>query len=212
MIYQIGEILEPIAGLGALILILIGLMWMIFGFYEGKRRGSFKERKVKDWDYKITKFLKILTFLGFFVGILAVIVGIVGIIYKVPPAPLFSGANYFTSILLIILGILTFLKPANDLPISSMLGLLIATIVTIIIIIIIPPKLYETIDVWGLRIVLVIIFIIVFSVVAIFVKFYSKALMTISKGISWPPIAIILAIFCFIQGFLLFYGYSIIPL
>ena len=212
MIYQIGEILEPVARLGALFVILIGVMWIIFGLYEGKRRGSLKERKVEDWDYKITKLLKVLTFLGFIVGFLAIVVGIAGLVNQVPPSPALEGRSYFTSILLIVLGILTFIKPANDLPLSSMIGLLIATVLTVIVIILIPSKVYQTIEVWGLQVVLVIIFVILFAVIGILAKFYSKMLMNISKWISWPPIAIILALLCFIQGFLLFYGLSIIPI
>ena len=57
------NILEPLAGYAALFIVFLGLTWLIYGLYERKRRGSFKERKVKDWDYKITKFLKVLTFL-----------------------------------------------------------------------------------------------------------------------------------------------------
>ena len=190
-------------------------MWIIFGLYEGKRRGSLKERKVKDWDFKITKLLKVLTFLGFIVGFLAIIVGIAGLINQVPPSPALEGRSYFTSILLIVLGILTFLKPANDLPLSSMIGLLVATILTIVVIFLIPStlsKLYYTVEVLELQVILVIVFLVIFSLVAISAKYYSKLLMQISKVISWPPIAIVIAVLCFIQGFLLFYGYSIIPI
>ena len=212
MIYQIGEILEPVAKLGALFVILLGVMWIIFGLYEGKRRGSLKERKVEDWDFKITKVLKVLTFLGFIVGFLAIVVGIAGLVNQVPPSPALEGRSYFTSILLIILGVFTFIKPANDLPLSSIIGLLVATVLTIVVIILIPSKVYQTIEVWGLQIVLVIIFVIIFAVVGVLAKFYSKILMNISKWISWPPIAIIIALLCFTQGFLLFYGLSIIPI
>jgi len=212
LIYQIGEILEPVAKLGALFVILLGVMWIIFGLYEGKRRGSLKERKVEDWDFKITKVLKVLTFLGFIVGFLAIVVGIAGLVNQVPPSPALEGRSYFTSILLIVLGVFTFIKPANDLPLSSIIGLLVATVLTIVVIILIPSKVYQTIEVWGLQILLVIIFVIIFAVVGVLAKFYSKILMQISKGISWPPIAIVLALLCFIQGFLLFYGLSIIPI
>jgi len=212
LIYQIGELLEPIAKLGALFVIIVGVMWMIFGIYEGKRRGSFKERKVKDWDYKITKLLKVFTYLGFIVGFIAIVVGIAGLINQVPPSPALTGRSYFTSILLIVLGVFTFVKPANDLPIPSLISLLVATVLTVVVIILIPSKIYQTIEVWGLQVVLVIIFIILFAIIGVLAKFYSKILMNISKGISWPPIAIVIALLCFIQGFLLFYGYSIIPI
>ncbi|MFX0037359.1 MAG: hypothetical protein ACFE9I_17190, partial [Candidatus Hermodarchaeota archaeon] len=49
----------------------------------------------------------------------------------------------------------------------------------------------------------IILFIIIFAVVAILVKFYIGGLMGVSKVVSWPPFAFIVAIVCLIQGFLL---------
>jgi hypothetical protein len=53
------------------------------------------------------------------------------------------------------------------------------------------------------KVFLVILFIVVFAVVALTIKFYIGGLMKISKGLSWPPIALIIAVFCLLQGFLL---------
>jgi len=44
---------------------------------------------------------------------------------------------------------------------------------------------------------------VVFAIVALTVKFYIGSLMAISKAISWPPLAFIIAVFCLLQGFLL---------
>ncbi|MFX1273769.1 MAG: hypothetical protein ACFFBP_11985 [Promethearchaeota archaeon] len=217
MILQIGAVLGPLAGYGALFVIILGIIWLIYGIYEAKRRGSFKERKVKDWDYKITVFLKILTFLGFFVGLICIVIGISGLYYKVPPSIAYyittgNDVSYFTSILLIVLGILAFLKPMNDLPIASMIALGAAAIVTFIVYLIIPLEVIQTAEIWGVEIIIIIIFIIIFCLTAVIVKFYAGALMGISKVISWPPLAIIVSVLCFIQGFLLLVsGISIIP-
>ena len=210
-------LLAPLARAAAFFLIILGIMWMIYGIYEGKRRGSFKERKVKDWDYKITMFLKALTYLGFLVGIVGIITGVAGITLDEPPSLAYSttvgaSVNYFTSICLIIIGIFTFLKPANDMPIATIIALLAGAAVVIILSIIIPPKVSQILDVFvNAKIVFLVIFIIIFSITAVIVKFYSEGLMKLSKGISWPPLAIIISIFCFIQGFLLLVsGVSII--
>ncbi|MFX1326394.1 MAG: hypothetical protein ACFE8N_15700, partial [Promethearchaeota archaeon] len=120
--------------------------------------------------------------------------------------------NLFTAILLIIFGILTFVKPANDLPLSSLIGVLAASLVVIVLAFAIPQTVIDLIAALvDPRIVLAVIFIIVFALVALTAKFYTQAFMTISKALSWPPLAVIFAIFCFIQGVLvLVLGISIL--
>lgn len=205
-------LLAPLASYAAFILVILGVMWLIYGVYEGKRRGSFKERKVKDWDYKITMFLKVLTYLGFLVGIVALLAGVAGITLNQAPSVAYAASvndsvNYFTSIILIIIGIFTFLKPANDMPIATIVALLAGSALVAVLSIIIPPKAYQLLDVFvNAKVVFLVIFIIVFSLTAVIVKFYSDGLMKLSKAISYPPLAIILSIFCFLQGFLLLAG------
>ena len=77
---------EGLSKLGAYFMLFLGIIWVIYGVYETKRRGSFKKRKTEDWDFKITKFLKILTYIGFFVGILALVAGIGALMYNEPPS------------------------------------------------------------------------------------------------------------------------------
>ncbi len=212
--------LAPLAGFAAFFLVILGVMWLIYGTFEGKRRGSFKEREVKDWDYKITKFLQVLTYLGFIVGIMGIITGVAGIMLNEPPSLAYAGynnsVNYFTSILLIIIGIFTFLKPANDMPIATIIALLAGFAVVIVLAILMPvsSKFGQVIDVFiSAKVVFIVIFIIVFSFTAILVKFYSTGIMSLSKAISWPPFCFIIAIFCLLQGFALaFGGVSIIPI
>jgi len=50
---------------------------------------------------------------------------------------------------------------------------------------------------------LIVIFLIIFAITAITVKFYTAIFMGISKIISWPPFAFIAAVFCFVQGIML---------
>jgi hypothetical protein len=188
-------------------MLVLGIMWIIYAAYETKRRKSFKKRKVEDWDFDITKFLKGLTYIGFIVGLLSLMCGMAGLIFNVPPSHAFppgAGRSWFSGIILIIFGILTFVKPANDLPLASIIGVLAASVVVIILALAVPQKVEDLIAVFvNPKIVLLIVFIIVFAIVALTAKFYTKAFMTISKAISWPPLAVIFAVFCFIQGFLL---------
>ncbi len=198
-----------VAKLGAFFLLLLGVIWILYGVYEGRRRGSFKKRKTEDWDYKITKFLKALTYIGFIIGVLAMISGVGSLMLNEPPSVAYSATiahrrNLFTCIVLILLGFITFLKPANDLPMAAIIGCLVAIGVTFIVAMMIPQKYKDAIDeIIDYRIVLGIIFFILFAIVGLTIKFYTAGFMALSKAFSWPPIAIIVAVFCFIQGTLL---------
>ena len=201
--------MRPLAEFAGFLILILGVMWLVYAFYETKRRGSFKERKVEDWNFDITKFLKVLTYLGIIVGVFSLISGIGGLILDQPPSVAYAlntqpSKSLFTSVFLIIVGVLTLLKPLNDLPISSVLGILLASIVVVILALAIPEEAVEVIAVFiNPKLLLVIVFIVVFAIVALTVKFYIGALMAISKAISWPPLAFILGAFCLLQGFLL---------
>ena len=208
------NILKPLGNLAGFFMFILGIMWLVYAAYETKRRKSFKKRKVEDWDFDVTKFLRALTYIGFFVGLLSLISGVSGLMFDIPPSIAYEktaislgedpGRSLFTSIILVIFGILTFVKPANDLPLSSLIGVLAASVVVIIIAFAIPDSVIVIIGEFiDPRILLAIIFIIIFAIVALTAKFYTSIFMTLSKAISWPPLAIIFAIFCFIQGFLL---------
>jgi hypothetical protein len=204
------EFFGQMAGFFVLIL---GIMWLIFGVYEAKRRGSVKKRKTEDWDMKVTKFLKVLTYLGLAIGVLAILSGVGGLMENVPPSIAFiSGeVSIFTSALLIIIGILTLLKPINDLPIASVVGLLAGSAVVLVLVMVMPAEAYTVIGLFmNPTVFFVILFIVIFAIIALTAKFYIGGLMKVSKFISWPPIAFVVAGFCFLQGFLvLVFGISI---
>jgi hypothetical protein len=98
-------------------------------------------------------------------------------------------------------------------PIATIIALLAGTAIIIVLSIIIPKQAIQIVDVFiNAKIVFLVLFIVIFSITAVIVKFYSEGLMKLSKGISWPPICFIIAIFCLLQGFaLLAGGVSIIP-
>ncbi len=211
MIYQFDfteGFLRPLAEFAGFFTLILGAMWLVYAIYEAKRRGSVKERKVEEWNFDVTKFLKFFTYFGIVIGILSILSGVGGLLLNQPPSRAFAfnnpNASIFTSIFLIIMGILTLLKPLNDLPISSILGILLASVVVVIIAFAIPDQVYELIEILiDPRLLFAIIFIIIFVIVALTVKFYIGTLMAISKAISWPVLAFIAAGFCILQGFLL---------
>ena len=212
MIYQFDfteSFLRPLAEFAGFFTLILGAMWLVYAVYESKRRGSVKNRKVEDWNFDVTKFLKLFTYLGIVVGIFGLLSGVGGLILDQAPSVAYAAntqdaKSIFTSAFLIVLGILTLLKPLNDLPISSVLGILLASIVVVITSMSIPDHVVQVIAIYiNPKLLLVIVFIVVFAIVALTVKFYIGALMSISKAISWPVLAFIIAGFCILQGFLL---------
>ena len=206
----VDEYLIPFASLAGFWLLLLGIMWFINASYEANRRQSWRQLTgVDDWNFDLTKILRLMTYYGFVVGALCIIAGSLGLILNVAPSIAYSTQtanerNIFTSIFLIIFGFFAFMKPLNDLPISSMIGLVVATGITLIVVILVPDSAVAFIGNYvNPKIILIVIFIIIFCVVAITVKFYTAGLMMASKFISWAPIAFIVCVISFIQAFLL---------
>ena len=201
----------------AIMMVLSGVMAITWVGYERKRRGSFTKRKV-DADFVVTKFLRVLSYLGLILGVLVVWSGAVSLIMDIPPSFEYrdvteDAANHFTSIFLIVIGIAIIFFPIKDLPLASIIGLLVATGTVIVIALLVPDWAVGLIaNVIDPKWLLVIIFVIVTIVVIIAVKFYIGIFKTISKVLSWPPIAFVIMVFCFVEGFALWiFGVSIIP-
>ena len=212
LIYQFDfteGFLRPLAEFAGFFTLILGVMWLVYAIYEAQRRGSVKKRKVEDWNFDVTKFLKFLTYFGIIIGILSILSGVGGLVLDQAPSVAYASntqdaKSLFVSAFLIIVGIFTLLKPLNDLPISSVIGILLASLIVIVAVSAIPDQVVELIAVFiDPKLLLLIIFIVVFAIVALTVKFYIGILMAISKAISWPVLAFIVAAFCLLQGFLL---------
>jgi len=204
----------------AIMMVLSGVMAITWLGFEKKRRGSFTKRKVEE-EFDVTKFLRGLSYIGLVLGVFVVWSGVMSLILDIPPSFQYrdaaippNGANHFTSIFLIVIGIAMFFFPIKDLPLASLIGLGVATVTVIGIALIVPDWAVNLIaGVINPKWILVIIFIIITIVVAISVKFYIGVLKAISKFLSWPPIAFVVVIFCLIQGFALWiFGVSIFGL
>ena len=193
---------------GAWMLFLCGLIVITWLGYERKRRGSFKKYEIDRTKYVMTKFLKFLSFFGLIVGILAIWAGVTALIQNVPPSFAYRDntgdhSNLFTCVVLIVLGIVAFLKPINDLPVTSIVAFVVGGVVTVLVMSLMEP--YEDLigDWINPKLVLIIVFIVVTGVVGFFGKFFIKPLKWISNFLSWPLLAILIALFCFIQSVLL---------
>ena len=203
------------AGIFVLISGVIALTWVGF---ESKRRGSFFKRKSEEGiTAVVSKFLRIslriISYSGVIVGILCIWAGAMGLILDIPPSFKYGDitphADHFTCIFLIVVGIAMFFKPVNDLPLSSILGLIAASATVFILALIIPDSAVEWIAGWiNPKLLLIIIFIIITALVAIVAKFFLRVPQAISKFLSWPPVAFLVMIFGFVQGILL-WGFGI---
>ena len=192
-------------------MVLSGAMAITWLGYERKRRGSFTKRKADVEKFNITKFLRGMSYLGLILGIFVIWSGVMGLILDIPPSFQYRDvtadeANHFTCIFLIVIGIAMFFKPISDLPLSSILGLIAGSATAFILALVIPDSVTNLLGTSVVKWALVIIFIIVTIVVGLTAKFYIGTLQKISKLMSWPPIAFIIMVFCFVQGFCLWIG------
>lgn len=201
------------AGIFVLISGIIALTWVGF---EGKRRGSFFKRK-SDSESTISKFLsvilRIISYSGVIVGILDIWAGSMGLILDIPPSFKYGAitphADHFTCIFLIVVGIAMLYKPVNDLPLTSILSLIAASVTVFILALLVPDSVVTFITPWiNPKLLLIITFIIVAVLVALIAKFFIKIPQMISKFLSWPPVAFVLMVFGIVQGILL-WGYGI---
>ncbi|MFX1380165.1 MAG: hypothetical protein ACFFA4_13845 [Promethearchaeota archaeon] len=216
MLFQYWDVIVVffnwVAESAAIMMVLSGAMAITWLGYERKRRGSFTKRKLEDRKFDVTKFLRGMSYLGLILGVFVIWSGVMGLILDIPPSFKYEevnpgeGANHFTCIFLIVVGIAMFFKPISDLPLSSILGLIAGTATAFILALIIPDSVTNLLGTSVVKWAIVIIFIIVTLAVGLTAKFYIGTLQKISKFLSWPPIAFIIMVFCFVQGFCLWIG------
>ncbi len=187
---------------------LIALTWV---FYERKRKKGFVRFEKEDWDITdVSTFLRIISILGIFLGVLMIWAAVVGIRDNIAPSALYStvtGPNYdlFTSIACIVVGAVCFMKPINDLPWAGIIGIFAAVGSGIFLGLrieelgtILNPDFIQQFIIWAS--------VIIGSLTGLVLKFWVGSIQTISKVLSYPPVALIVAIFCFIQSFCLISG------
>lgn len=201
------------AGIFVLVSGVVALSWLGF---ERKRRGSFFKRKSdSEKSSTVSKLLRFISYFGVIVGILDIWAGAMGLILDIPPSfkygAITPNADHFTCIFLIVVGIAMLFKPVKDLPLTSMLSLIAASATVFILALLVPNSVVTFITPWiNPKLLLIIIFIIVTVLVALIAKFFIKIPQTISKFLSWPPVAFVIMVFGFVQGILLWgFGISI---
>ena len=195
-------VLSLTTNLGAGICLLVcGAVWVLDTAYEASRReGMFK--RDDNWDFDVTTLLKILTIIGCASGFVFTVVGIMGYMAH-------TITKTLTCTSLIILGILTLLKPVNDLPIATGVAVLGTIVVAIIIAAIVYFSPLELSISWQTGLTLVIILAVVFIICLGIAKFWLAGPQLVSKIVSIPAISVIGAVYCFILGGIVLTGFYV---
>jgi hypothetical protein len=113
--------------------------------------------------------------------------------------------------MLIVLGLVCILKPLGDLPWASIVGLVGGVALAIVSLSFIPVAQLATALSINVAWIYLIVIIVIGTIVGLLFKFWAKGIMGLAKILSWPPIALVVAIGCFVQAYmLLVLGQSII--
>jgi len=203
MIMDIQDVINWFPQSAAWLLIFAGFVALTWLGYERKRKQGFFKIKKEEWETTdVSKFLRVLSYFGIALGIIMVWAAIVGMINGIPPSFKYgvlvaNDFDWVTSISCIVVGLVLIMKPINDLPWSGILGLFAGIASAILISLYIPDSWAANPDAkW----VILIIAIIVATLVGVSVKFWIGSIQMISKFLSYPPLALLLSAYCFIQG------------
>jgi len=201
---------------GAIMLVICGLMALLWFFYEGVRRGWVKPKGEEFERDRVSRTLKVIIGLGIILGVITLLTGIVTMVMDIPPSfayrdnPIENANDHFdwlTSIALIVMGIAMFLKPLEDLPLAALIGLAAGAAAALLVALILPADFIEAANGYvNMKWILFGLFALVATIVGVAIKFWLSSIEAISKFISWPPMALITAAFCLVQGFMVWIG------
>ena len=197
-------------------LLIMAVVWIVDLIYEAKRAKGII--KFKDpGEVALSFILKVISTVACASGVIFVLIGAYGIILSdVAPTNAYAAiygnhASVGTSTLLIVMGILTCLKPLNDFPLASMIGLAVAAGAAVVMMLIMNFVDVSLSDLSRTTIIiLAVILIAIFVIVAIIAKFWLVGITFVSKIVSLPIVSIIGVGLLLVQGIgLIGFGYSL---
>ncbi|MHA1110518.1 MAG: hypothetical protein ACTSRE_05410 [Promethearchaeota archaeon] len=202
-------------------LIFGGIMAITWMGYETKRKQAFFKRNFKkeDWEeVEVSKFLKVLSYLGLVLGIILIWAAAVSAVNNIAPSNMYDTRfsiltndgmplDWLTTISCFVVGVVMFLKPINDLPWAGMIGLLAGAAIAVLLVIFVPK---EWLANQNAKWIILGVGFVVCTLVALAMKFWIGTLQTISRILSYPPIALVVALYCFVQGgLILLWGFGL---
>ncbi|MHA1313489.1 MAG: hypothetical protein ACTSSI_05430 [Candidatus Helarchaeota archaeon] len=153
-------------------------------------------------------YIKVIDYSGFFVGLLILIpTGIIMLVSGDLVHFIYGPIHYdlFTKVLVLLVGLALFFKPLRDAPIATIIGLVGGAIVAFFVIIIVDTPL-QVIAYFGgfdIKWIYVIVFFIIFIVVALALKWAATVLQWIGKILGSKPASLVLAVICILQAILI---------
>jgi magnesium-transporting ATPase (P-type) len=182
--------------------------------YEKKRQGGFVVPTKEGWqrDVNVSSVLRALSYIGIVVGAICIWAGFVSLFGNIPPSYAYavnfptgphSGNNYFTVGMLIVLGLVCVLKPLGDLPWASLIGLIAGVVLGILSLSFIPVAALAQAFAINVAWIYVIVILVIGTIVGLLFKFWTKGIMALAKILSYPPIALVVAVACFVQAYML---------
>ncbi len=206
---------------GAWLLIYSGIMPLIWFLYGGVKNGWVRPRKGREneWDRdKVSRTLKAIIYIGLIWGIILIGTGIVTMVLNIPPSYKFrdnvaygadellgitNGFDWLISISLLAIGVAMFMKPLIDVPFATIIGIGAGAVASLVLAIVIPQTVTDILSEYvNMKWVLLGVFFLVATIIGLIFKFWIGALEAVSKILSWPPVALLLAIYCFVEGFM----------
>ncbi|MHA1648048.1 MAG: hypothetical protein ACTSVU_08190 [Promethearchaeota archaeon] len=183
-------------------------MALVWFFYEGIRRGWVKPKN-ESWERDtVSKLLKVIIILGVVLGVVLIITAVMTMIMDIPPSYSYRdqpGAlsrgphfDYLVSISLLVMGLAMFIKPLEDVPLATIIGLACGAGAAFLLAMLIPKDIVSD---QTLKWVLIIVFIVITSLIGAMIRVWIAGIEGVAKFISWPPIALVAAAFCLVEGF-----------
>lgn len=144
---------------------------------------------------------RIISFFGFFVGILLIVTGAAAWQAQV------TNIDNYTIYLLIVAGLAVMLKPIKDFPWAALLGLIAGSLVVgaVYFFIGLPATVFGVDQIW----VYVAIFLIPAVIVYMVFKFIEDVLKIVGTILGSRPVTFIVGFMCIAQGILLIIGYNL---
>jgi hypothetical protein len=196
-------------------LIMGGIMAITWMGYETKRKQAFfkKHFKKEDWEeVEVSKFLKVLSYVGLLLGVILIWASAISAVNNLAPSRLYEARygfhwDWLTTISCLVVGIVMFLKPINDLPWAGMIGLIAGVAIAVLLVVFVPKEWFVN---ENIKWVIFGVGFVIATLVALAMKFWIGTLQSISRVLSYPPIALVVALYCFVQGgLILLWGFGL---
>ena len=162
---------------------------------RAKAPGGFVRSPREGWqrEVDVSKVLRGLSYIGIVIGAIAVWVAFVSLFSQIAPSYAYEdkygpGANYFTIIIVVVVGLVCILKPFADLPMASLFGMIGGIALGIISLTYLPTARIALAFGVSVTWVYVIFVLVIGTIIALLVKFWMRGIIAIAKFLLTRPL------------------------